>query len=109
MSETERRVQKWGSITILSGLGGTLVAALILWVFGNSYKNSMALAPLVVSVDRLSTTIGKTNTRNTREHNIIVEKLQNINGRININETKLHEVIKDCDENHKDIKFFTKD
>ncbi len=97
-------VRKWGSITILSGLGGTLTAALIIWLFGNSFNNTLILTPLVTSLDRLSTTIDKREDMNSKEHELIVDELKTINGRININETKLFRVVSDCQENHNDIK-----
>ena len=101
MSEATK---KTGSLVILSGLGGTLTAALIIWLFGNSYNNSITLAPLVQSVDRLAKSIDKKAKMDREEHGVIIHKLQAINGRINVNETKLHTVISSCSENHTDIK-----
>ena len=97
MSATAKR---WGSITILSGLGGTLFAAMIVWLFGQT----ILITPLVSAVDRLNVTLTESDSKNTVEHNLIVKKLNSINTRINVNETKLHRVINDCDENHLDIK-----
>ena len=43
------RVQHWGSITILSGLGGTLVASFIIWLVGQT----MNIDPMLATMNRI--------------------------------------------------------
>ena len=92
--DVQKSVVKWGSIITLGGLGSTLVAGAIIALFGNSFNNTLVLTPLVEAVDRLSSVVSKldksvdmrlekTEQRNTKEHNIIVDDLKVINKRIN--------------------------
>ncbi len=112
MSESDTRtVKRIGSFTILGGLGATLVAGLIGWIASTTVENKITFAPIVAAIDTLNTNLEKQDgrsvaqeARNTTEHELIIDKLQKINTRININETKLFRVMDDCDENHIDIK-----
>ncbi len=112
MSESDTRtVKRIGSFTILGGLGATLVAGLIGWIASTTVENKITFAPIVAAIDTLNTNLEKQDSRsvaqefrNTTEHELIIDKLQKINTRININETKLFRVMDDCDENNIDIK-----
>ena len=99
MSDTQKKVMRFGGFTILSGLGGTLVAGMIAWIFSTTLENKITFAPLTSSILRLTETIEKQDTKNSIEHNMIVNKLSGITNRINVNETKLFRVMEDCDEN----------
>ena len=106
-----KEVMKVGGFTILTGLGATLVAGMLGWLFSTTLENKITFAPVVSAIEDLNTNIKKQEKRdkkqelqNTMEHNLIIDKLQKINTRINVNETKLFRVMTDCDENHNDIK-----
>ena len=96
------QIKRWGSISVLSGLGGTLVALLFTWVFATTFSNTVILTPLVASIDKL-----------TASNILMIDRFQNMNSRMDKNEVKLFNVIDDCDENHQDIKncklFYKKD
>ena len=105
MSESDRtRIKKIGSFTILSGLGATLVAGALAWLFNTTLENKITFAPVVFAIQELTDNLEKQEARNSTEHILIIEKLQTINTRININETKLFRVVEDCKENNDDIK-----
>ena len=98
------QVKKWGSVSILSTLGGTIIALLFTWVFSTTFTNTVKFTPLIAAIDSLNESVKTNNIRNSEEHTMIVEKLHGINSRININETKLHRVVLDCSEARYDIK-----
>jgi len=100
----EKKIIQFGGFTILTGLGATLVAGLLAWVFNTTLENKITFTPLIASIDKLTKSLEKSDIRNTAEHELIVKKLSSINGRINVNETKLFRVIKDCSDNNSDIR-----
>ncbi len=102
---------RFGGFTILTGLGATLVAGLLGWLFNTTLENKITFAPVVSAIETLNANLEKQEkfatrqeTRNSKEHTLIIRKLQKINGRINVNETKLFRVIKDCSDNQDDIR-----
>ena len=96
--------RKIGALTILI-LGGTFTAmsALMVWTADIAVDNKVMVKPLTSAIDRLTVSMDKAETRNSLEHDMIVKTLGTINGRININETKLFRVITDCKDNHIEI------
>ena len=82
------QVKRWGSITILSGLGGSLVAAIIIWLF----SSTLQIAPQQVVLTSLeNAVVSLTNSidANTNAHHSMTT-------RINLVEYK-------CNKNEKDI------
>ena len=93
--------------TELKRISGVLAAALIIWIVGQV----MMITPLSTSVNRLADSITIKDKRDVVTHELIVQKLDKINvqsttqlTRIERNEVKLFRVVKDCSENHFDIK-----
>ena len=88
--------------TEIKKISGVLVGALIMWLFAQT----LLISPLVVAVDKLSTTIDNADTRNTTEHGLIVRRLQaqqldifSNKSRMHKNEVKLFRVLTDCRDN----------
>jgi len=98
------RVRKWGSLTILSGLGATLFSALIIWLFATTLKNYVKFEPLNNSIERLGDIIQEVDRKALLEHKAIMFNLNKMNARMNSNEVKLFRVMDDCNENHLDLK-----
>lgn len=92
----KKETKQIGSFSILTGLGATLVAGLLAWVFSTTLENKVTFAPVVDAVNRLNKTINDFDTKNTKEHLMIIDKLNEINTRVTIGETKLKRVISDC-------------
>ena len=70
------QVKYWGSFTLLSGLGATLVAGLLAWVFSTTLENKITFAPLTASINGLIVVTQEQKSKNAVEHNMIVDKLQ---------------------------------
>lgn len=103
----------WGSFTLLSGLGATLVAGLLAWVFNTTLENKMTFTPVVQALDRLSKTVEEANEANKKReqqnaetHKLLVEKITDINSKMRVNEVKLFRVIDDCEKNGNQINGF---
>ena len=86
--------------TEVKRISGVLAGAMIIWLFGQT----LMISPLVVAVRDMV-------RDNKIEHNMIVEKLENIgiqvsSNKVEIEKTKplLFRVVSDCEEHHKDIK-----
>ena len=90
MSRTQ--VQQWGAISILSGLGGTLAAAFILWV-ANGVSN---VDPIVNAMDRLSVQIKSDQEVNMIQHAEFTSMIYEQNRKMSVNEHRLKEVEKAC-------------
>ena len=104
MSKEGKGVMKIGGFTILSGLGGTLVAGLLAWVFSTTLENKITFAPLTVAIDNLTDHVSKQEERGIKRDEALIDQLREMTDRMNINETKLFRVILDCNENEVDIK-----
>ena len=96
--------KKWGSITILSGVGGTLVALAVSWVFATTFKNTVMFTPLVDAIDNLVESNEKRDEKNAQEHQLIVTKLEAISVKSLSNEIMLEAVLRNCEQNEQDIK-----
>ena len=59
MSEGQKQAIKIGSFTILTGLGATIVAGLLAWVFSTTLENKITFAPIVTAIDTLNTNLKK--------------------------------------------------
>ena len=81
-----------GSFTLLTGLGATLVAGLLAWVFSTTLGNKVTFAPLTEAIDKLNGTVDK-----------LVDKLGQMDNKIHISETKLQRVIEDCEAVRDDL------
>ncbi len=107
MAEKEifnERTKKWGSITLLTGLFGTLSAMAVGWIFASVVENKINIKPLSVSLDRLSASITHADKRNVERDQALMTSIGALNSRIKSNEVRLFRVIADCSENHIDIK-----
>lgn len=102
-TDTVRGIKKAGSVISLSAIYGTLLAAAVIWLFGNSYNNTVTFKPLVKSVDKLTQTMEKREDRNLDEHKEIMAVLQGFKEKMSINETKLERVMQDCNTNQLSI------
>jgi len=100
-----------GSFTILSGLGGTLVAGLLAWVFSTTLENKITFAPLTDSITTLTNNLKDAEKRlvnqdklNRVEHKLIVNQLAEMTNRMSANEIRLETVIRDCTNNRLELK-----
>lgn len=93
------QIQQWGAISILSGLGGTLAAAFILWV-ANGVSN---VEPVVAAMDRLSAQIQADQKVNMVQHAEFTSMIYEQNRKMGINEHRLKEVEKACIRNADEI------
>ena len=98
------QVRRWGSFTILSGLGGTLVAGLLAWVFSTTLENKVQFTPLIDAIDKLAKNVNIQESRNTQEHKLIVKTLDDIAAKISVAEVRINHLESNCDENRQDIK-----
>jgi len=85
----------------------TLMIGAVTWLF----VQSLRVDPVVTAVDRLSLEVKGSNNINREDHKLIVIQLQeqhseinSQNSRMDKNEVKLFRVVRDCDQNHADIK-----
>jgi len=101
----EQKIRKWGSISVLSTIGGTLIGTLTIWLFGQAVN----IQPMADSINKLIIVVKEANEINTKEHKVMVNKLHNHGDRLNITEYRLGRVIKDCKENGIEIKECIKD
>lgn len=69
-----QRVRRAGSITILSGLGGTLFAALIIWLFGQTVK----IQPVLDGQNKLTKLVEESSKINLEQHMVLIKSVNDI-------------------------------
>ena len=99
-----KEVKYWGSFTILTGLGATLVAGLLAWVFSTTLENKVTFTPLVTAINKLTISMEEADVKNSIEHKMIVDRLAKMTTKISTNEIKLFRVMEDCNQNYIEFK-----
>ena len=108
-----RQVQKsidMGSKTILGIMALGLMSFFSTWVFNtvvatktSTIENRAMLEPLTVATRSLDTTIRKMNIDADMRNLDMMDALNKITTRMEVNEERLHNVISDCEENYTQI------
>jgi len=66
------QVRRWGSIGILSTIGGSLLGASIIWLF----KTVTEVKPLMQAVTNISRSIDKIEESNRKSHEKLIELIE---------------------------------
>ena len=98
--------KKWGAITVLMGLGATLVAGALGWLFSTTIENKVTFAPIVQSLEKINKTLEESDARdarreirNRKEHGLIVDRLNSVKVDLRSNKVQLRRVMDDCEKN----------
>lgn len=94
------KAKKWGSITILSSVGGTIVAMAVSWLF----TQVVDVKPLVKAVNSNTQIIREASDLNSEQHGEISLILYEQKERLSVTETRLNGLEVFCLQNHTDIK-----
>lgn len=86
------RAKTWGSITILTTMLTGLISTAVIWIF----TQSLNVAPVVESVDKLSTSMQKRDEKSELFHTEMLSMIYAQNARMGKNEVKLQRVMDDC-------------
>lgn len=94
-----REAVKYGSITILSGLGATLVSTLLIWLF----SQTIDIKPLTKAVETNTQLVKDIAKKHSEEKAEVLKLIYEQNRIMAVEQERLSRVKQDCDFNTKNI------